>query len=67
MLGWFSAGECLGFAVESCQAFRVRGHGRGENLDGDLPREVRVRRLIHLPHSAFADPGSNFIRAEAGT
>jgi hypothetical protein len=37
-----------------------------EDLEGDLTFQPDVRRLIHLAHSAFANPGGNFIWTEAG-
>jgi hypothetical protein len=36
-----------------------------QDLDGDLTTQRRIRCLVHLPHSAFADRRSDFVDAEA--
>jgi hypothetical protein len=59
-------GERLRFAIEARQALCVRGHGVGEDLDGHLPREVRVGRAIDLTHPALADLNGHFVWTEAG-
>ena len=54
---------CL--AVKASEAFGVRCERVGQDLDGDLPLQLGVRRSIHLAHSAHADLGGDFVRAEA--
>ena len=66
-VGMVQRRQRLRFAVEARQAVRIRGHRSRQHLDGDLAREVRVGRAIDLSHSAHANLGSDFIRAEAGT
>ena len=58
----------IGFASCSNRCFgsRISGDVFREDLDRDLVLPLRVRRLIHLPHAAFADLGGDLIRAEAG-
>ena len=57
--------EGLRFPLEPGNTFGVRGQRLGQHLDGHLAIECRVGGLVDLPHSAFADLGSNLIRAEA--
>ena len=59
-------GEHFGFALKPREAIRIRRHGLGQNLEGDLPFQVRVGRLVDLAHTPHADLGSDFIWAEAG-
>ncbi len=59
-------GEDLGFPLEPGDSLGVSGQRLGQYLDGHLAIERRVGRPIHFPHPAFADLGSNLIRAEAG-
>jgi len=54
----------LRFTVEARQTVRVSCQGLGQDLDGDLTPEVGVRRAVHFAHSAHADLGDDFIRAE---
>jgi hypothetical protein len=57
-------GEDFGFALKTRQSIAItRDRGRQE-LDRDLPLQRRVRRPIHLPHSAFTDLGSDGVDAE---
>ena len=58
-------GEDFGFALESGQALGVGADGLGQDLDGDLALEVGVGGAIDLAHSAGAEGGDDFIRAEA--
>ena len=57
--------ERLRFALEARQTVRISRDGLGQHLDGDLPRQVGVRRPIHLAHAAHANLGGDFVRAEA--
>ena len=43
----------------------VPGKRVRQDLDGNLTTQRRVRRLVHLPHSAFTDRRRNFVDAEA--
>ena len=58
-------GECSSLAVESCQPLGILSDRLGQYFDRHIATEVGVRRPIHLAHPAFADLGSDFIRAEA--
>ena len=64
MLGWFSAATDFGFALEAREAVRIKRHGRGQHLDGDLALEIRVGGAIHLAHAARAKGGKDHVRAE---
>ena len=57
--------EDFRFALEPGQPVSV-GRERGrQNLDGDLPLQLRVGRAIDLAHSARADGGNDLVGAEA--
>ncbi len=58
--------EDFGFALEPRQPLGVCRNGLRQDLDRDLPLQVRVSSAIHLAHAADADLGGDFIRAEAG-
>ena len=59
-------GEHFRLALKTSQAVGVSRERRRQNLDGDLTFQLRVSRPIHLPHTAFADLGVDFVDAEAG-
>ena len=52
MLGWFSDGECLGFPVETCEAFGISCDRLGQHLDRHVAIQIRVAGAIHLAHAA---------------
>ena len=54
----------LGFALEPGEGVRVRGHGFGKHLDGDLPIELGIPRPIHLSHPACAERREDFVGTE---
>jgi len=58
--------ENLRLARESRQAVGVMGKCFWEDLDGDVPVQLRVTRTEHLPHAALADWGGDVVNAEAG-
>jgi hypothetical protein len=58
--------EDFRFTLEPREAFGVTRDRRGEHLDRDLALQIRVRRLIYLPHAAFPQKNGHVIRAEAG-
>ena len=43
------------FAVKAREALGIRGHRFGEDFEGDLATELRVRSAEHFAHSAGAD------------
>ena len=64
-VGMVQRREDLRFAREPCEAFRIGGERIGKDLDRDVTIQLRIARAIHLPHSAYADLGRDFVRAEA--
>jgi hypothetical protein len=54
----------LRFAAEACQPVGIAGEQVGEDLDRDVAVQLRVAGAIHLAHSARAEQGHNFVRAE---
>ena len=58
------AGDGFCFAVEALAQFGAVGEMSGKNLDGDDAIEARIAGLVHFAHSARADRGDNFVRAE---
>jgi hypothetical protein len=58
-------GEDFRFALEAREPLGVSHHRCRQHLDGDATFQIGVGRPIHLPHTAHADLGGDFIRAEA--
>ena len=56
----------MGFACKPGQAIGIAGEGIRQDLQRDVPIQLRVARAIHLPHAAFADLRADFVDAEAG-
>ena len=52
--------------VRTGRAFGVVGEDVGQDLDRDLPAEVRVYRAVHLAHAADADLRGNFVGSDSG-
>jgi len=48
-------GESTRFALEAAQALGVRGEGLGQQLDGDVARELGVAGTIDLAHAAGSE------------
>ena len=65
-VGMIQRREDFGFALEPHQPLGVCRNGLRQDLDRDLPFQVRVSSAIHLTHAAHSDLGGDFIRAEAG-
>jgi hypothetical protein len=59
--------ECPRFALEACETFGIVRERVGEHLQRHVASELRIARVIHLPHAAGADLGSDLIWAEAGS
>ena len=60
-------GEHLRLTLEPRETVRV-GRERGrEDLDRHLALQLRIRRPIHLPHSAHTNLGGDLIGSEAAT
>lgn len=55
----------LGFASEAGGALGIAREAVGEDLQRDIAAELRVTRAIHVPHSAGAKGGCDFVNAEA--
>ena len=58
--------EDFGLALKARQSVGISGKRGWQDLDGDLTFQLRVRRPIHLAHTAFADLSGDLIDAEAG-
>ena len=54
----------LRLALESRDAIGVGGEEIGQNLDRDVAVQPRIARPIHFAHSAGANGGEDFVRAE---
>ena len=67
MFGMVQCREDFGFALEACQPVGICRNGLRQNLDRDLPLQVRIGGAIDLTHAAHADLGGDFIRAESST
>ena len=65
-VGMVQSGEDLGFSVEPGETLRLIGDKLRENLDRDVPPELRIPGAIDLPHPAAAEQRRDFVRAEAG-
>ena len=59
-------GEEIGFSGEAREALCIPGKDLGQNLEGDVSRQLAVTCPIHLPHPAGTDKRDDFIGAEAG-
>jgi hypothetical protein len=53
--------ERLGFTIESGQTIGVVCDSFWQDLDGDSPAQVRVRRLIDLAHASCTDPRRDLV------
>ena len=60
------AGEDLGLPLEPGEAIRIWGEGVGEDLQGDLPVELRVGGLPDLSHAPLPEEGSDVVVPETG-
>ena len=56
--------EDFGLALKARQSVGISGKRGRQDLDGDLTFQLRVRRPIHLAHTAFADRRGDFVDAE---
>ena len=65
MFGMIEGGEHLRLTPEPGEAFGIVGDGGQQNFDRDLAVQPRVTGLVHLAHSAHADPRRELIRADA--
>jgi hypothetical protein len=65
MAGLLRAEQRLRFAREPGKPVGVVGERVRQHLDGDATLQLRVGRAVHLPHSAHAYLGGDFIRTEA--
>ena len=58
-------GEDLRFALEAREPLLIEGEAVGQDLERDVALERRVARAIDLAHTARAERGQNFVRAES--
>ena len=58
-------GSCVGFLLETPQAFRIQGKILSQDFDGHIPAELEVLSSIDLSHSAGTNARHNFVRAES--
>jgi hypothetical protein len=56
--------EQAGFTLEPGETVGIRRKRRRQNLDRDVPSQLRVLRAIDLPHAAFANPRRDHVRPE---
>src|SRR5262249_4002926 len=63
-VGMIKRSENFGFAPETAHTCRVARKFIRQNLDGNFSLEFDVARAIDLAHSALAEQGCDFIRAE---
>ena len=56
--------EQAGFTLEPGETIGIRRKRRRQDLDRDVPSQLRVPRAIHLPHAAFANPRRDHVRPE---
>ena len=54
-VGVVQRGQDLRFTLEAGQALRIAGEQIRKDFERHIPVELRVDRLIHLPHPASAD------------
>ncbi len=65
-VGVVQRGEDFSFSLEPCQPLRVSRECCWEDLERHLALELRISRLIDLPHPTLADEGGDVVMAEAG-
>jgi hypothetical protein len=58
-VGVIERGEDLCFPLEAREAVRIGGEGFWQNLERDIPIQLRVARAIHLAHPARTDGSEN--------
>ena len=56
--------EHLRFACEACHAIGILGHGRRQDLEGDLASQPRVARPVDLAHPTGAERRQDLVRPE---
>jgi hypothetical protein len=59
--------EQLGFALKPREAIRIMRKRLQQDLQRDVPLQLRVARAIDLAHAARAERGQDFVRAESRT
>src|SRR5215472_1447670 len=53
--------------LEATQTIRIRTESSRQHFNCDVPAQARIARPIYLPHTAGANRGEHFVRAEANT
>ena len=64
-VGMVQRGEQVGFALQPRRPFRITDQGLREDLDGDIPFELRIGGPVDLSHPARADAVADDVRAYA--
>src|SRR5262249_30448092 len=59
-------GDALRLALEARAELRVGRELRGQQLDGHVPLESRVTRLVDLAHPPRTERSADLVRPEAG-
>ena len=59
------AGKHLRFPLKPSEAIRISGERLGQDLERDLPVQLRVGGLIDLAHPALTDQGGHLVVAES--
>ena len=67
MLGVVERGEKLCLPLEAGEAIGVGGERLGQQLEGDVAAQLRVRGPEHLAHAAGAERSYDLVGAEAGS
>jgi hypothetical protein len=63
-VGMIQYSERLRLALEARQPLGIAREGVRQNLDGNLAPKVGVERAVDLAHSALAEFGGDFVRAD---
>ena len=59
------AGEDLCFSLEPRKAIRISRKRLGQDLERDLPVQLRIGGLIDLAHAPLADEGGDVVMGDA--
>ena len=64
-VGMVQGSERSGFALESRETLRILRESLGQDLDGNVPPEVRIRGAVHLTHAPGSDLSADLVWAQA--
>jgi hypothetical protein len=66
-VGVIERGEDLCFTPEAGEVVRIGGEGFWQDLERDIPIQLRVARAIHLTHPARTDGSENLVGTNVST